>query len=106
MPPVLASLLKHRCGVIEDLAGVGPSAPGCRLPGVGQQIFGSERNALQRPAEALALHVVVNIASGAASFLAKRKRERIVARPEPLQTIGKCVRQLERRKLFQPLASG
>ena len=49
--PVLSSFCEHRGGFIEHLRGVRLRAPGGGLAGEGKQIFGAERNALQRSAK-------------------------------------------------------
>src|SRR6202034_3533010 len=82
------------------LTGIGLRAPRGGMFGVRQQILGAEWNALQRPAQTLALDIAFHVLGVAERVLAQRKRQRIVTRAERLQAIAERARQLHGGKFL------
>ena len=70
-------------------------------PAQTQQILRAEGNARQRAAKAIALDIVIQLLARLHSALGERERQRVVARPELLQALGKCARQFLRGDFFR-----
>ena len=69
------------------------------MAGEAEQILGAERNALQRPAQASALEILIHfLAPCGCACCGQRQRQRIVARPELFQASREGARQFHGRE--------